>query len=362
MTYKTNPNLGKELLPVDIVLAPEWWNKNEGISFDRDFFFHPLKRVEEEQRMEKILYERWGKFGLGAHRDEARPEIGAVHLAAGFLLPEMLGCQVNFSEGHPPQVLPGNQELREINPKEAFGSGSFRQVELLVDALKKKYGYLSGDINWGGILNLAMDLRGESIFLDMMLVPDEVKTYFAGIASVIGRFTTFLLAHTGSTSISVNRGVRHMKNPVLLHSQCSHTMISEEDYANYLLPFDQEWSKTRPFGIHYCGSDPHRMASAFATIPHLDYLDLGWGGDVKILRKHLPDTFFNLRLSPVAIVGQTHEQIRETIVRLVEESGNPYLTGVCCINMDDSVADDKIDTIFETVAELRDKYVQTTGK
>ena len=112
-----------------------------------------------------------------------------------------------------------------------------------------------------------------------------------------------------------------------------------------------------PFGIHYCGSDPHRMASSFARIPHLDYLDLGWGGDVKILRSHLPDTFFNIRLSPVEIARQTQSEIRETIIRLVNDSGNPFLTGVCCINMDDSVTDDKIDVIFQTVTELRNKYV-----
>jgi len=357
MTFKANPLLGNGILPVDIVLAPEWWNKNEGITFDRDFFYHPVRRVEEEQRMEKILYERWGNFGLGVQKDELRPEIGAVHLAAGFLLQEMMGCKVNYSEAHPPQVLPANQEIRKINVENIFNEAPFRQVEDLVDALKKRFGYLSGDINWGGILNIAMDLRGESIFLDMMMTPEEVRTYFRGIAAVIEKFTSFLLTHTGSTSVSVNRGVRHMKNPVLLHSQCSHTMISEDDYANYLLPFDQEWSKIRPFGIHYCGSDPHRMASSFARIPHLDYLDLGWGGDVKILRSHLPDTFFNIRLSPVEIARQTQSEIRETIIRLVNDSGNPFLTGVCCINMDDSVTDDKIDVIFQTVTELRNKYV-----
>jgi hypothetical protein len=41
-------------------------------------------------------------------------------------------------------------------------------------------------------------------------------------------------------------------------------MISEDDYENYLLPFDQSGAKKRPFGIHYCGPDPHRMASSFA--------------------------------------------------------------------------------------------------
>lgn len=351
-----NELFGNNMLPVDIVLAPEWWHKNEGICFDPDFFFHPSKRVEAEQQMERILYERWGQYGLGAHKDETRPEIGAVHLAAGFLLSEMLGCSVNYSENHPPQVLAAHQDSLVVKPSEAFASDAFKKVWHLTEALKKKYGRVTGDINWGGVLNLAMDLRGEAIFMDMMMCPDEVTTYFNSIAQVIGKFTDFLTAETGTTSISVNRGVRHLSSPVFLHSECSHTMISAEDYETFLMPFDVEWSRKRPFGIHYCGSDPHRMAASFAKIPHLDYLDLGWGGDVKELRKHLPKTFFSIRLSPVEIGKQTNEEIRETIIRLVHDSGNPNLTGVCCINMDDSVSDDRISTIFETVEELKREY------
>ncbi len=46
--------------------------------------------------MEKVLYERWGKYSLGANRFDDRPEVGAVHLAAGFLISEMLGCKVEY--------------------------------------------------------------------------------------------------------------------------------------------------------------------------------------------------------------------------------------------------------------------------
>ena len=345
--------LNSKILPVDIVLAPEWWHMNEGITFDEDFFFHPLLRVESEQKMEKILFDRWGKFGIGEHRKEERPEIGAVHLAAGFLLSEMMGCEVRYSENHPPQVIAANSELSPIDIEKVFMSPAFKKVKNLAEELKKKYGYLTGDINWGGILNIAMDLRGESIFLDMMLNPEEVNRYFEGIAGVIEKFTQWLISKTGSTSVSVNRLVRQFEKPVLLHSQCSHTMISEDDYETFLLPFDQKWSKNRPYGIHYCGNDPHRMAPSFAKILHLDFLDVGWGGDVKLIREYLPDTFLNIRLSPVEIARQTNEEIRETIVRLVNDSGDLSLTGVCCINMDNTVPDDKIDLIFETVAEIK---------
>jgi hypothetical protein len=354
MPYNHNPLSGKQILPVDIILMPEWWYKNEQITFDPDFFYHPLKRVEMEQKKEKILYERWGKYGLGKDKDIARPEIGAVHLAAGFLLSEMLGCEVQYSDGHPPVVIPAHQELSVVDVEKAFQSEAFKKIIQLTDALKSKYGYLSGDINWGGILNIAMDLRGESIFPDMMMTPDETHAYFKSIATVIERFTDLIRQTTGTTSISVNRVAKHLEKPVLLHSECSHTMISEEDYENFLLPYDIAWSQKRPFGIHYCGPDPHRMVASFAKIPHLDFLDVGWGGDVKVLREHLPETFLNIRLSPVELAKQSESEIRESIIKLVNDSGNPYLTGVCCINIDNTVSDKKIDTIFETVNEIKE--------
>ncbi len=356
MKAPTNYISVQNILPVDIVLAPEWWNKHEGITFDSDFFFHPMKRVEEEQHMEKALYNRWGKFGLGKNKDIKSPEIGAVHLAAGYLLSEMMGCKVNYSDSHPPQVIPAKREDLFLDKDEVLKSDAFEKTIKLLESLKEKFGYLTGDINWGGILNLALDVRGEQIFTDMMLSPEEVKSYFDQIASVINSFTSKIGSETKSTSISVNRVVRHFEKPVFLHSECSHTMISAEDYEAYLLDYDIAWSKNRPFGIHYCGPDPHRMAESFAKIPHLDFLDVGWGGDIKMLRRFLPNTFLNIRLSPVEIIHQTADEIKATITRLVNDSDNPCLTGVCCINMDDKVSDDKIDAIFKTVEELRENY------
>lgn len=159
---------------------------------------------------------------------------------------------------------------------------------------------------------------------------------------------------TGTSSISVNRTVRHFPRPVFLHSECSDTMISAQDYERFLLPIDVAWSRQhRPFGIHHGGRDPHRFAASYAKVPHLDFLDVGWGGDVRTLRAHLPHTFLNLRLDPVQLVTWTPAQIRETILRLVAESADPSRTGVCCINLDQRVTDAQINAIFETVAELR---------
>lgn len=352
--YPKNPSLENEILPVEVVFHPSWWFRHAGISFDEDFFYHPARRVEAERRMERVLYEKFGNFGLGEDRDKDLPVIGALHNAAGYLIAEMLGCRVEYRQDNPPLVVPANREDLTIDVDGAFASPAFRRLQRLMDALKGRYGYLVGDVNWGGILNLALDLRGNAIFLDLMDREGEPRAFFAQIARVIERFTSGIERETRTTSISVNRTVRHIRGPVFLHSECTLTMISASLYEKLLLPFDAAWSKShRPFGIHYCGEDPHRYAETFAKLPNLDFVDVGWGGDVKKLRNALPLAFLNIRLSPAKIIDQTPDDIRRAITGLAADSGNPYLTGVCCINMDDRVGDEKIRAIFETVSELR---------
>jgi hypothetical protein len=346
-----------EILPVELVFSPQWWHKQTGITFDRDFFFHPLRRVEDERKMEKLLYEKWGKYGLGRDRNTDRPEQGAVHLASGYLLSEMMGCKIEYYEAAPPQVICRYMDGIDCRPmEEAFTSDSFRAFGDMREKLKTKYGYVTGDVNWSGILNLAIDLRGPEIFEDMAGDSEKSKAFFDSIAVMIEKFTDGLQEYANSTSVSVNRNVRHLDKPILLHSECSLTMISESMYREYILPHDLKWSrKSVPFGIHYCGADPHRFAKAFAEIPKLSFLDLGYGGDVAMIRKYLPNTFLNIRLSPVEITRCSPSEIRETVLRLVRQSADYGLTGICCINMDDTVKDENVDAIFEARKELREE-------
>ncbi len=346
-------------LPVDIVFHPSWWHRHAGITFDEDFFYHPLKRVESEKQMEQVLYDRFGQFGLGADHDKNLPVIGAVHLAAGYFIQEMLGCEVVYREDSPPQVLAANMEKLEVNPEKAFESDAFRKLVNLQDQLKSRFGYLTGDINWAGVLNVALDLVGETVFTGFYTDPEETTRQFRLIAQVIEQFVNGIERLTGTSSISVNRNVRHFEKPVFLHSECTHTMISTEQYEEFLLPIDMGWSLNhQPFGIHYCGKDPHRFAESFSKIKNLAFLDVGWGGDVKMLRKFLPNTFLNIRLDPVTLSSHTPDEISQIITGLVADSVNPWLTGICCINMDDQVEDRQVAAIFKTVELLRTQLLK----
>ena len=325
-----------------------------GICFDRDFFYHPARRVEDERKMETVLYERWGQFGLGTDRVKDLPLVGATHLAAGFLVSEMLGCQVDYNECGPPQVHCADRAELAVDEEAAFASPAFRRFHDLTTELKSRYGWLAGDVNWSGVLNVAMDLRGQAALLDLADEPELTRAYFGQIAGVLERFVNLVEAETRTSSIAVNRSVRHRPGSVFLHSECSHTMLSVRHYEKFLLPVDVAWSRRhRPYGVHYCGPDAHRFAASFSKIPALDFLDAGWGSNLRLLRQQLPGTFLNIRLSPVEIVGQTPDQIRKVIRRLVADAGGPEWAGICCINMDGRVTDIQVAAIFEAANELR---------
>lgn len=342
--------------PVDFVFSPSWWNKNAGISFDEGFFFDARRRVEDEQRMERTLRERFGEYGFGSDADTPRAELGGVHLASGFMLSWMMGCKVEFFAAQPPVVHALNSPSLRIDEEAVFSSEPFKRLERLADELHKNHSVLTGDIDFNGILNMALDVRGQELFFDLSDEPEAVIEYFEQIARVIERFTDWVSSRTGTTSISVNRTVRHLPKPVFLHSECSHTMISADTYAQFIEPIDRRWSqKYDAFGIHYCGSDPHRFKDAFARLPKLDFLDLGWGGDVAAIRRALPDTFLNLRLSPTLMRDWRPSDVRDTIERLVRESEDAHLTGVCCINMDQDVPDENVRAMLEAVRALRSR-------
>jgi hypothetical protein len=349
-----NELLGNGVLPADVVFHPAWWHAHAGITFDEDFFYHPARRVESERKMEQVLHERFGAYGLGTEHDRDLPVVGAIHNAAGYFLSELLGCEVRYRADAAPEVVPARRERLEVDADAAFRSPAFQRYERLRDALKARFGYVLGDINWAGVLNLALDLRGQDLFLDLHDAPDATAAALQRIGEVAERFASSIQAETGTSSISVNRTVRHFARPVFLHSECAHTMISAADYERFILPIDAAWSRRhRPFGLHHCGRDAHRFAASYARLPQLDFLDVGWGSDVRDVREKLPQTFLNLRLDPVQFVTWSPEQIRQTILRLAADAANPWLTGVCCINLDQRATDAQISALFETVAELR---------
>jgi len=295
----------------------------------------------------------WPQWG---ENPEPRPIIGAIHLAAGYLISAILGCEIKYLPDSPPGVIPANMSDSEI---ENLKAPTLEKVPIMqeliemMDVLENKYGYLQGDINWAGVQNVALDLRGQQLFLDYYENPELAKHLFEVISQTIINFTGYIRKRTGTTSLSVNRIVGQVNPDINLHSNCSVTMISRDMYEDFLLTYDNILSeKFQPYGIHHCGDNMEHFAPAYAKVKNISFFDVGWGSDIAECRKFLPDEFFSLRLSPNKLLNCQPDEIQADIHEMVRQNGGVKNAGLCCINMDHGTPDDNVRMIFDTAKEL----------
>lgn len=343
-------------LPVELVFNPNWWHQTTGISFEESFYFDPETRIHNDVAMRRILYERFGRMGMGDPDPQPRPIIGSQHVAGGFIIPALLGAEIRFELDAAPQPMPVQMDVAQI---EAFEKPDFRTTwpmnEFIrqMDTLETEWGYLVGDMNADGLLNAAYHFYGQDLFLDFYQAPDRVRRFLDIIGELIVDVALYIRQRTGGCSTAVNRMVEHVDPRLFFHANCSVQMISPTSYRDMQLPTEKHMAeRIRPYGIHHCGDNLHYMAPVYAELP-LTMVDVGWGSDVAAVRDALPDAFLNLRLSPVRMLQASPQEIAADTESLLEAAGPLESVGVCCINMDFGTPDENIFAMFKVVEQFR---------
>lgn len=345
-----------EFLPFEMVFNPRWWHGNAGISFTRDFYFDPPTRVKNDVTMRRVLWEKFGGMGFGEENPQPRPVAGSLHVAGGFVIPALLGAQVQFEADAAPQPLPCHLSAEQLERLEVPDWRNLWPMNELIagwDAQEAESGYLVGDLNTDGLLNAAYHFYGQDLFADFYAAPERVRRVLDVIAQLIVEVAGYVRARTGSSSIAVNRMVERVDPRIFLHANCSVQMISPRSYRAMQLPVEKRMADAlRPFGIHHCGENMHQVASAYAELEPA-FADVGWGSDVRACRAALPDTFLNLRLSPIRMLQATPAEMAADVDALLRAAGPLDKVGVCCINMDYGTPEENIAAVYDVIQHYR---------
>jgi uroporphyrinogen-III decarboxylase len=347
----------RSFLPVEVVFHPSWWHRHYGITFDEGFFFDPERRVADERRMRTALNARFGDLGLGEKDASPRPVIGPVHLAAGFLPSAVLGCEIRYAPSASPEVLPRNlteEQTRALDVPDLDRNPAFQRLIVLMNALEARYGTLEGDVNWEGVQNVALNLRGQQLLLDYYENPKLVRRLLDVVERTLEAMASYIRQRTGTSSVAVNRIVGAVDPRISLHSNCTVAMISPETYEKFLLPHDQHLAQRLwPYGIHHCGDDMHKVRREYAKVDGAELFDVGWGSDVAVCRAALPKAVFSLRLSPIRVSQLSPADVAADVERLLLTAGPLERAAVCSINMDDQTPDANVRAIFEIAEHYR---------
>ncbi|MFB3903330.1 MAG: uroporphyrinogen decarboxylase family protein [Acidobacteriota bacterium] len=337
----------REAIPVDFVFNPNWWFQECGISFDESFYLDTERRIENDRVMRRTLFER---FGLEESDPVPRPILGSMHVAGGFVIPALFGAEIRFAENQAPYAVPlelTRDQVMRLEVPDVENRWPLKQLLDQAQDLSRRFGYVLGDLNTDGILNTALCLRGQPLFLDFYDDPGLVNHLTRVVAETICRVASRITEVSGSASIAVNRSIVHVDSRIFLNANCSLHMVSPALYESQLLPAERILSsRMRPYGVHHCGDNCHLFADFYAELGAV-FVDVGAGSDIRTVRKALPEAFLNLRLKPTDLLTETAEYLRGEVNRMIRESEVKHKTGVCCVNMEYGTPDENVAAVID---------------
>ena len=333
----------------DVTFHPSWWNKYAGIEFDEKFWFDAAYRMEADRAMRRTLYDHFGEFGIGEKDPKARPILFSDLLACGFLYSQLLGCDVVFRKDDAPQVLPARmteEQLQKLTAPDLDAHPLWQKVQCQIDSLMARFGYVESAINLMGIQNIALDLRGEELLMDYY---DEESTLNAHLFEVVTALSLDIGKRLYTVSSVVSGGVtsiiKQVCPSVYLTSNCSVTMISNDQYCEHLLEYDVRLAEAFPcFGIHHCGSNMEKVIDGYLRVPNLRFLEIGAGSDLSAIAKAVEgkNIMCCIRYSPVALKTDSFAEMQRKTEEAIGAFGSDESLCFSCVGIDGDVPLEKV--------------------
>lgn len=328
---------------VDITPHPSWWHRYAGVDFGRDFFFDAAKRTEYDRDMRRALYEQFGEFGLGEKDPAPRGVLFSDLIACGFLYSQLLGCEVSFSAGDAPQVRCAelsDEASLAISPPLLSENKLWQEVEKQISWLETRFGEFESAINLQGIQNIALDLRGQQLFVDYYDEPELARNLLSCATQLSLDIGKRLYAVSPVISGGVTSIIKQALPQVYLTSNCSVTMISNAMYCKFLLEYDTRLAEAFPcFGVHHCGGNMENVIDGYLQLPNLRFLEIGAGSNLfkiseALRQKEQNDIVCNIRFSPVKLKQAHPDEVRAHIDEAVAAFGPEANLCFSCVGID----------------------------
>ena len=230
----------------DVVFHPKWWHKNAGIRFDSTFWDDPETRMAADRKMRRTLFEKFGEYGLGCENPENRPLLGSDMLACGWLASAVLGCGVRFAADDAPQVMCANlsdEKALSLAVPDIDENSVWQSVQSQIDFFMREFGKVESHINLMGVQNVALDLRGQQLFVDYYDDEDIAKDLLEVSCRTLTEIGKRLRGYTDELSSGVTSIMGKVAPKVYLTSNCSVEMVSLNTYNEWLFEYDERLAR-----------------------------------------------------------------------------------------------------------------------
>ena len=345
----------------DITFHPSWWHKNAGVDFTQNFFDDPEYRMDCDVRMRRVLFEKFGEYGIGEEHPEKRPLLGTDLLAAGYLYSELMGCDIIYEPDNSPQVVCAHLDedsIDDVEIPDLDRSEVWARTQKQIDYLKKEYGHVETYVNLQGIQNIAMDLMGQDVLMAYYSAPEEVDRLLSKITEFSIEVGRRFYALSDDISGGVTAIIRQTRPLCYLTSNCSVEMVSNQIYEDFLLKYDRQLAEAFPhFAIHHCGRSMEHVVEGYSKVPNLEFAEVGAFSDIKAVREKLPGVFLNARYSPVRLMNAEKEDVEREVAALAQNGQeNGGLVSISCVGIDSNMPDEQILSFLEACRKISGSY------
>jgi hypothetical protein len=299
----------------EIGFTPAWFADAAEIDFDESWHRDPEYRKSTILKMQNVLQERFPGIPIGGG-----PNFEMLDLLTGTFgactVSAMYGVPIRFdARGWPvnEHAYLSESEIDALQPPNLDENSFFQDLLAQVDWIEKDQGRVEGFINWQGVLNNAQRLRGQELFMDMIVAPDRARHLFDCVCTTMIDASKRLHARQQQSGVDVR---------FFTVSNCLVNMLSAELYHDFLLPFDQRIAKEFGcIGVHNCAWNADPYLDSYAEIPHVGYIDMGMDSDLTKARELFPNARRAIMYTPMDVANKSLAEIEQDILKIAQNYG-----------------------------------------
>ncbi|NQT50954.1 hypothetical protein HQ576_02825 [bacterium] len=301
----------------ELGFTPRWYHEALGIDFGERWHTDPARRSLALIAMRRELARRFGaELFAWAHEPLNAPADLLTGAFGACIVPAIYGVPIRYAPDHWPASK--HQHLSDpqadaLEPPGLDSNPFFLSLLAQLEWIARRGRPVAGHLNWQGVLNTAYRLRGQAIFTDMALAPKRAQRLFACVATTLRDAARRVHDRQQHSGFSVG---------FFTVSNCLVNLVSPEQYRRFLMPHDQRLAEEFGLlGIHNCAWDATPYLDAYATLPHVGYLDMGIETDLAKARRRFPHARRAIMYTPMAVRDKPLDGIRADLERIASECG-----------------------------------------
>lgn len=311
LAYGNEPFLRPE-----IGFTPKWYRMALEIDFGKPWHTNVVYRRQSLLAIRNELKKRFPDTCIGQIDEPDQPMDLLTGVFGACTVAGLFGIPIVYSPDNWPNCehrYLANEQIDALTVPDLNNNGFFQSLLSQVDYIAKIEGTAKGFINWQGVLNNALRLRGETLFFDLFDCPDRVQHLFQVICD------TMILAAKRLYEKQAHAG---FIPEFFTISNCSVNMISPQQYEVFILPQDKQLAEAFGcIGIHNCSWDASPYLKHYAAIPNLGYIDMGLQSDLSKARHLFPAARRALMYTPMDLANKTMTTIHENLEYIAENYG-----------------------------------------